>query len=163
MTWAVVLYVLAVASAVALHVLAVALWVGGMFFAHQCLRPVAAAQLEPPLRLTLWVGVFGRFFPWVWGAVLTTLLSGLWLMFFVYGGFKSPPYMHTMLGLGLAMMAIFLHVFFAPYQRLKRAVAAQDWPQGARYLAQIRRLVGINTLLGLLTLAVGAGGHYLVL
>jgi uncharacterized membrane protein len=163
MRWTLLLYVLALATAVAVHVLALAFWVGGMFFAHQCLRPVAAAQLEPPQRLTLWVGVFGRFFPWVWVAVLTLLLSGLWLMFGVYSGFKSPPYMHAMFGLGLAMMAIFLYVFFAPYQRLKRSVAAQDWSQGLGHLARIRRLVGTNTLLGILTILVGAGGRYLVL
>jgi len=48
------------------HVLATVVWVGGMFFAHQCLRPVVRAQLEGPQRLRLWNGVFGRFFPWVW-------------------------------------------------------------------------------------------------
>ncbi|NTV95532.1 MAG: hypothetical protein HGA75_08965, partial [Thiobacillus sp.] len=41
------------------HVLATVVWVGGMFFAHQCLRPVVLAQLEPPQRLRLWDGVFG--------------------------------------------------------------------------------------------------------
>jgi uncharacterized membrane protein len=59
------------------------------------------------------------------------------------------------------MMAIFLHVFFAPYRRLKRAVAAQDWPAGGKSLAQIRMLVGINTVLGLLTIATASGGRYL--
>lgn len=38
---------------VTLHVLSVVIWVGGMFFAYMVLRPVAAAQLEPPVRLTL--------------------------------------------------------------------------------------------------------------
>ena len=52
-----------------LHVLGIVIWVGGMFFAHQILRPVAADLLEPPLRLPLWVGVFKRFFPWVWVCV----------------------------------------------------------------------------------------------
>jgi uncharacterized membrane protein len=60
------------------------------------------------------------------------------------------------------MMLIFFHVFFAPYGRLKRAVAAQDWQAGGKALAQIRMLVGINTLIGLLTIAVGAAGRYLV-
>ena len=46
------------ALALALHVIAAVIWVGGMLFAHMMLRPVAAAQLEPPQRLTLWVGVF---------------------------------------------------------------------------------------------------------
>lgn len=34
--------------ALALHVLAVTVWVGGMFFAYMILRPVAASQLQPP-------------------------------------------------------------------------------------------------------------------
>ncbi len=30
--------------AISLHILSVVLWVGGMFFAHQVLRPVAVQQ-----------------------------------------------------------------------------------------------------------------------
>ncbi|MBN9426061.1 MAG: hypothetical protein J0H09_06095, partial [Burkholderiales bacterium] len=59
-----------------LHIVAVAIWVGGMFFAYVCLRPVAAELLEPPQRLRLWRGVFRRFFAWVWGAVLLMAASG---------------------------------------------------------------------------------------
>ncbi len=147
---------------VTLHVLSVVIWVGGMFFAYMVLRPVAAAQLEPPLRLTLWVGVFGRFFPWVWLCVLTILGTGLWMMFGVFGGFAdSPLYIHAMFSVGIVMMLIFMHVFFAPYGRLKRAVAAQDWPAGGQALAQIRVLVGINTLIGLGNIAIAAAGRYL--
>ncbi len=137
-----------------LHVLAIVVWVGGMVFAHAMLRPVAASVLEPPQRLTLWVGVFGRFFPVVWLCVIAVLGSGLWMMFSVFGGFKAPLYIHIMFGLGLVMMAIFMHVFFAPYQRLKRAVAAQTWPEGAAHLAQIRRLVGVNILIGFANIVV---------
>ena len=149
--------------AVLLHVIAAVIWVGGMFFAYMFLRPVAASQLEPPARLTLWAGVFGRFFPWVWASIAVILASGFWMIFGVYGGMGSVGlYVHAMLGLGVLMMLIFFHVFFAPYGRLKRAVAAQDWPAGAKALSQIRMLVGINTLIGLTTFAVGAAGRYLV-
>ena len=55
--------------ALLLHALAAVVWVGGMFFAHMALRPVAASLLEPPQRLALWVGVFSRFFPWVFVAI----------------------------------------------------------------------------------------------
>jgi len=48
-------------------------WIGGMFFAHQVLRPVAVAQFEPPQRLPLWDGVFSRFFPWVWAAIIVLM------------------------------------------------------------------------------------------
>jgi uncharacterized membrane protein len=149
--------------AVLLHVLAVVLWVGGMFFAYVVLRPVAASQLEPPVRLPLWAGVFGRFFPWVWLSIAVILATGFWLIFGAYGGMGGVRgHVHTMLLLGIIMMLIFMHVFFAPYGRLKRAVAAQDWPAGGKALGQIRMLVGINTLIGLVTIAVASGGRFLV-
>lgn len=148
--------------AVILHVLAATIWVGGMFFAYTCLRPVAADLLEPPLRLRLWAGVFARFFPWVWLSVAVILGTGLWIILRWYGGFAgAPPYVHLMSATGLLMMLIFLHVFFAPNRRLRRAVTQEDWNAGARALAQIRVLVGINTLLGLLTIAAASGGRYL--
>ena len=52
------------------------------------------------------------------------------------------------------MMLIFAHVFFAPYRKLKRAVAQQDWKAGGAALAQIRKLIGINLSLRLLTIVV---------
>jgi len=147
--------------ALALHVLAVTVWVGGMFFAHQCLRPPAAAQLEPPQRLPLWVGVFGRFFPWVWGAVAAILITGLWIIFFVYGGFAQlAPHVHIMFTLGLIMMVIYAFVFFTPYRLLKAAVAAQNWPEGGKQLNRIRHLVGVNLSIGLITIVVATGGRY---
>ncbi len=103
--------------ALALHVLAVVIWVGGMFFAYMVLRPVAATVLEPPQRLTLWAGVFGRFFPWVWGTIISILVSGYWMLLVPFGGFANAPiFVHIMNGLGLIMMLIFIHVYFAPYQ-----------------------------------------------
>jgi uncharacterized membrane protein len=147
--------------ALALHVLAIAIWVGGMFFAYTVLRPVAASVLEPPMRLTLWLGVFGRFFPWVWVAIGTILASGYWMLLGPFGGFANAPvFVHIMNGLGLVMMAIFMHVYFAPYQRLRRAVADMRWADGGKALAQIRVLVGINTFIGLLTILIAAGGKY---
>ena len=144
-----------------LHVLSVVIWVGGMFFAYMCLRPVAASQLEPPVRLQLWVSVFGKFFPFVWLAVILLPLTGYMMISNIYSGMGNTPlYVHLMNGLGSLMIFIYLHVFFAPYQRLKRAVAAQDWPTGGKALAQIRVLVGINMTLGLLTTLIASGGRY---
>lgn len=136
-----------------LHVLSVVIWVGGMFFAYMALRPVAASVLEPPQRLTLWAGVFGKFFPWVWASVALILATGLHMLM-VLGGAGAPLYALAMLVLGILMMLIFAHVFFAPYGRLKRAVAAQDWKAGGAALGQIRMLIGINLSLGLVTIAV---------
>lgn len=148
--------------AITLHVLASVLWVGGMFFAWLVLRPVAAGQLEPPARLTLWRGVFDRFFPWVWASVAVLLATGLWMLFAVFGGMAGARWhIHLMLLLGLAMMAIYLHIWFAPYRRLSRAVEAGDWPEGGRQLGQIRRMIGLNLILGLVTVAIASGGRYM--
>ena len=147
--------------AIVLHLLPAVIWVGGMFFAYMALRPVAASQLEPPARLSLWVGVFNRFFPWVFASIALILASGLWIVYAVFGGFAATGlYVHVMLVLGILMMLIFFHVFFAPFKRLKQSVAKEDWPNGGRYLAQIRMLIGINLLLGLFTIAVASGGRY---
>ena len=142
-----------------LHVLSVVVWVGGMFFAYMALRPVAASVLEPPQRLTLWAGVFGKFFPWVWASVATILLTGLTLLIMMDG---MPHYALAMLVLGVAMMLIFAHVFFSPYKKLKRAVDEQNWQAGAAALAQIRKLIGINLSLGLLTIALVFIGRGLI-
>jgi uncharacterized membrane protein len=88
--------------------------------------------------------------------------TGYWMIFFIYGGMGSAPvFVHLMQGLGIAMMLIFMHVFFAPYKKLRQAVATQDWPAGGKSLNQIRQLVGLNSLLGLITVVVASAGRYL--
>ncbi len=148
---------------ITLHVLSVVVWVGGMFFAWVVLRPTAAQQLEPPARLTLWAGVFARFFPWVWVAVVALPVTGYLMIFGRFGGMGGAPlYVHLMNGLGTLMILIYLHVNFAPFRRLRREVAAQNWPVAGKQLAQIRVLVGVNLLLGLAVVAIASGGRFLV-
>lgn len=150
--------------ALLLHVLAAVVWVGGMFFAYVALRPAAASLLEPQQRLTLWSGVFSRFFPWVFLSIAILLCTGLWMVYAVYGGFGSVRlYISLMFGTGVVMMLIFLHVFFAPFKRLRQAVAAADWALGARQLNQIRVLIVVNLVLGLLVIAMATGCRFMVI
>lgn len=150
------------AIAIAFHILAAVIWVGGMFFAYHALRPAAASLLEPPQRLTLWIGVFKRFFPWVWASIVTLLSSGYWMVFRYFGGFETAgTHIHLMHAAGLLMMLIFFHVFFAPFKRLQQAVIIKDFPQAAGHLNQIRLLVGTNTLIGLSVLIIASAGRYL--
>lgn len=145
--------------AVLMHILGVVVWVGGMFFAHQILRPVAAELLAPPQRLPLWAGVFRRFFPVVWVSVLMILSSGLY-MIMLLGGFKAIALnVHLMFGIGLVMTLVFCFVYFIPYGKLSRAVAAQEWKQAGEALATIRKLIGINLSLGLVSIAIAVVGR----
>lgn len=141
-----------------LHVLGATIWVGGMFFAYVCLRPVAAAQLAPPQRLPLWHAVLRRFFLWVWIAVPLLLVSGL-AMLLAIGFGNAPLHWHLMLLSGCLMIAIYLWVYFRPFAALRCAVEAQQWDAGGRALARIRRLVGVNLALGLLTITLATAGR----
>jgi uncharacterized membrane protein len=144
-----------------LHILGVVVWVGGMFFAYVCLRPAAAQLFEPPQRLRLWDGSFRRFFAWVWGSIVLILASGLYMIWAIGGFGAVGHHVHAMFALGVAMMLIFLHVYFAPWRRLQRAVAAEDWKAGGAALGEIRKLVGINLTLGIVTITIAKLGPLL--
>jgi len=130
------------------------------FFAHQVLRP-AAAELEPGPRLTLWSRVLGRFFAWVFAAIALLLLTGYTMIFGVYAGFGGIGlHIHLMQGIGILMMLLFFHLYFAPWRRFRIAVARQDWAEGGRQLGQIRTIVTINLVLGIVVVAIGSSGRY---
>lgn len=142
------------------HVLSIVVWIGGMVFAHFFLRP-AVAQLDAPERVRLMHDVLGRFFQAVLAASLLTLASGVWMLGRVArqvvqagGRFEMPLAWTLMAVLGVAMVAIFLHIRFALFKRLGRAVAGSDWAAGGAALAQIRTWVSVNLGLGTVVLLV---------
>jgi uncharacterized membrane protein len=146
--------------ALLVHSTAAVVWVGGMFFALLALRP-ATALLEPGPRLELWSRVLDRFFAWVIAAIVLLLASGYLMIFGVYGGFAAIGlHVHLMQGLGIVMMLLFFHLYFAPWRRFRAALARQDFPAAAGQLNQIRLIVTVNLVLGLLTVAVGSSGRY---
>jgi uncharacterized membrane protein len=147
-------------TALIVHILSAVVWVGGMFFALIVLRPATAA-LEPGARLDLWLGVFERFFVWVIAAIVLLLASGYAMIFGVYSGFRGIGlHVHIMQALGIVMMLLFFHLYFAPWRRYRAALTRRDQAAAAGQLAQIRAIVTINLLLGLVTVAVGSRGRY---
>src|SRR5680860_1184499 len=145
---------------VTLHVLAAVVWVGGMFFAYMVLRQ-SVGPLEPGVRLALWHRIFRRFFPWVWASIVLLLVSGYGMLFLYFGGFAGAGlHVHLMQGTGIVMMLLFVHLFFVPWRRFGHAVEREAVPEAAKELAQIRRIVAINLMLGLVTVIVGASGRF---
>lgn len=135
-----------------LHLLGVIVWVGGMFFAHMCLRPAAAMLLDPPQRLPLLHAVLGRFFRWVLISIVVILVSGMAMMARI-GFADAPKGWHLMMTSGIVMMLIFGHIYGAGYRRMGRAVAASDWSAAGAAMNGIRRLVLVNLVLGVFTIA----------
>ena len=140
-----------------LHVLSALVWVGGMVFAWMVLRPAAVKALDGPARLTLWVEVFQGFFRWVWVAVVLLPVSGVGMLHMHFNGFETAPrYVQVMMGLYVVMTALFIRIQALMLPELRTAVIAQDWPAGAAVLGKIRRLVGINLIVGLVLVAIAA-------
>jgi uncharacterized membrane protein len=135
----------------ALHLLCAVLWVGGMFFAYVVLRPSLAA-IEAPQRMLLHTQVFRKFFLVIWHAMPLIIITGFAMLFGWIGGMANAPWqIHTMLGLGLLMAAVFLAIFFGPYRQFRRTT---DRNRMASSLDNIRKLIGVNLILGLLTVIV---------
>ena len=149
------------AIALSLHLLSAIIWVGGMFYAYMILRPVAAEMLEPPVRLQLWSQVFKKFFVWVWAIVIIIPATGYLIVFRTWGGFENVSAdIHTMHGLGILMILLYMHLYFAPYRRMNQALEANDIQEAGRRLGQIRIIVLINMLLGLVIATVASAGRY---
>ena len=132
--------------ALLLHLSAAIIWLGGMVFAHFCLRP-SVAMLEPPQRLSLMAATLTRFFAIVIPAIVVLLATGGYL-YTGREGLAAPIGVHLMVGIGIAMCLIFGHLFFGPFRRMKAAVAAATWPTAATQLGKVRVLVLTNMILG---------------
>ncbi len=151
-------------AAIAGHLIAAVIWVGGMFFAYTALRPAAAKILEAPQRLKLWRKSLVSFFFWVWICIIALPATGYWIIFAHYGGMARVGWhVHIMQVLGIIMILLFLHVFFSPFKRLRKAVKEENYPVAGENLAQIRKFVGINLFLGIIVLIVAGGLRYLAI
>ena len=129
------------------HLVAAIVWLGGMTFLVYMLRPAAGRLLPPPMRVPLLAGVLGRFFPAVWVCIAVLLLTGFHTLTQV-GMQAAPPSWHVMAAVGVMMSLIFAHLFFGPYQKLRRAVAAGELEAGGRQLARMHPWVLANLSLG---------------
>jgi len=139
----------------ALHLIGVVAWVGGMAFALLVLRP-SLAVLEPPQRLALHREVFRRFFRMIWHVMPLVLLSGYAMLFGYLGGFAHAAWpVHVMHLLGLVMAVVFLAIYFGPWRAMRQAPSAEA-------VGRIRRLVMVNLLLGVLTLIIAAFAAFAV-
>lgn len=148
------------APAITLHLLAAIIWVGGMFFAYLAARPVLAS-LETQQRARLWVGIFQRFFPWVWASILVLLGTGLYMLWTGFDAMSDVPvFIHVMMGLGVLMMLLFGHIFFGPYRRLKLAVATGDDALALGAMGKIRKVMLVNLILGLVVVLDASLGSF---
>lgn len=145
-----------IAALTALHAMAAAAWVGGMFFAYMILR--VTAPTEPGARLALWARTLTRFFPWVWIFIAVLVLSGYALL---GQGVRRGWPIEVMQGVGWVMFAIFAYLSLRVLPALKRGVGANDLGAAAGAMKKMRPLIAINLVLGLTLIALGASARYI--
>ncbi len=145
------------------HLLAIVVWVGGMVFAHFFLRP-ALGTLEPAQRLVLMHDVLRRFFVAVSAAIAVTLVSGAAMIDVAArqasatgGHLVIPLGWMLMTALGLVMTGVFGFIRWRHFRALQQALLAGQTPAAAAALAQIRRWVLVNLVLGVTVIVIAVG------
>lgn len=143
-----------------IHLVAGILWMGGMAFMLLALRPAVMAQMEPQPRARLMGEVWRRFFAIVLLAIVALFATGTNLYTAAFRAAREatgvgsvPLGWNLMLGIGVLMMLIFGHIYFAGFKKFQRAVAAGEWPMAGKAAAQIKKLVVTNFVLGWLAIA----------
>ncbi len=138
-----------------LHLIAGIVWMGGMTFMLFALRPAAMATIEPQPRAMLMGRVWQRFYAWVLVAIVVLFATGTHLYTATFRTAKEatgtgsvPLGWNVMLVLGVTMMLVFGHIFFAGFKKYKRAVSGADWPLAAKAGALIQKMTLLNFVLG---------------
>ena len=142
-----------------LHLIAGIVWMGGMTFMLFALRPAAMATLEAQPRAVLMGEVFRRFYLLVLVAIVALFTTGTHLYTATFraakmatGNGSVPLGWNVMLVLGITMMLVFGHIYFAGFKKYKRAVAAADWPLAAKAAKLIHTMTLVNFALGWLAI-----------
>ncbi len=132
-----------------IHLLAMFVWLGGMFFTLFCLRPALGVLEPPPLRPRFMNAVLQRFFVAVSWAASLMLASGVLMMLpGASTGAHPAPAVAAMAALGIVMIGVFVFVRLVPFRRLQAALAASDGPGAGAALNAIRQLVALNLAIG---------------
>ena len=142
-----------------LHLIAGIVWMGGMTFMLFALRPAALVSLDAQPRALLMAEVWKRFYVLVLLAIVLLFTTGTHLYTATFRAAKLatgqggvPLGWNVMLVLGLAMMLIFGHIYFAGFKKYKRAVAAGQWPVAAKAAGLMHTMTLVNFTLGWLAI-----------
>lgn len=138
-----------------LHLACVIVWIGGMSFAHFCLRPAAIATLQPAQRLALMSASLGRFFVLVGWSIALLWVSGIAMFVEALSvGIRPAWNWNAMAAIAVVMTAVFAVIVLRRHPRMREALATGELSRAGTALDGIRRLVVVNLVLGWVTVGV---------
>jgi uncharacterized membrane protein len=142
-----------------LHLVAGIVWMGGMTFMLFALRPAAIATLEAQPRAMLMGAVWKRFYALVLLAIVVLFATGTHMYTATFraarlasGEGGVPLGWNIMLVLGITMMLVFGHIYFAGFRKYTRAVASGQWPLAAKAAGLMHTMTLVNFTLGWLAI-----------
>jgi uncharacterized membrane protein len=149
------------AIALALHVIAVVLWIGGVGFATVAMLPALRDVADSDQRIAMFQAVESRFAPVARSSIIVAGATGVYLIYRLDGWswFTAPPlwWMHAMVLVWLlfAVLLFIVEPFFLHRRFARQAKAAPD--------ATFRRMQHMHWVLlalGLLTIAAAVAGSH---
>jgi uncharacterized membrane protein len=144
-----------------LHVLAVLVFVGGLFSAVIVSHPLSRG-LDSDTSSLVWRQALSRVFTWAWGSLLLIVATGIVMVSLKFGGFSGAPPIHRAnMAIGIPAMLLFGYAFFGPWQRYRRTIARGDVPAARWAVSRVRVLMTLILGLGLLASVVSAVGRYI--
>ncbi|MDE5443126.1 hypothetical protein GWG65_17015 [Bradyrhizobium sp. CSA207] len=148
------------AAALAIHILAAIIWLGGLFLLCVVLQP-SVRPLDPATALSLWHRVLSRFLVWGWISLVLILTTGITMVFLEFGGFANIPSIHRAnMVIGIPAIALYGYLYFAPWQRFRRALSSNGLMATEGSIRQVRILMATILALGLVASVVSAGARY---
>jgi uncharacterized membrane protein len=144
-----------------LHILAIIVFLGGLFFASVVFQPLTRG-LDSETASSLWQPTLSRFFAWGWVSLLLILATGIGMVFLKFGGYSGAPMIHRgNMAIGIPAMALFVYVFFGPWQQYRRTTLRRDWTAAQKAITRVQVVMRIILVLGLIASAVSAVGRYI--
>ena len=138
----------------ALHLLGMAVWVGGLITVLFVLRR-SVGLLEQTQRNSVQLQSLKRFFRLIWHVMPIVLLTGWAMEIFRLGGFANADWhINAMQGLGVVMALVFAYVYFGPFRKAQRAIR----PKPAMF-ESIHSLVGTMLVIGVAIVVVASLDH----
>jgi uncharacterized membrane protein len=144
-----------------LHILAIIVFLGGLFFASVVFQPLARG-LDSETASSLWQQMLSRFFAWGWVSLLLILATGISMVFLKFGGYSGTPMIHRgNMAIGIPAIALFGYVFFGPWRQYRRTTLRRDWTAAQTALTRVQVVMRVILVLGLIASVVSAVGRYI--
>jgi uncharacterized membrane protein len=144
----------------AIHILAVIIWLGGLFFLVAVLGPTAES-LDAAGASSLWYRTLSRSLAWGWLSLVLIVATGVAMVFLVFGGYGYIPNIHRVnMALGIPAIALYGYVYLMPRRQLGRSVRSNDRVVMAKKRHQVRTLLSTILALALSAAFMSTLGRY---